>query len=271
MQSFLKPGPAPAHFPDPVSAKILHDIACGLYQMMQMGCVHRDMTIDNVLLYINQPAKENRAAVVDGDGNDGDHARTSITPAEITAKIHDFGVSGRLHDQKSGPRGSMRHYAPEACEKRPALPNVPANGGYYTTACDVSVDWVMCTKKKKEIRKTKKKGKQKSNFVMPTEIIASFILFCSNPFFFDKSQVFMLGTLMYDMTLSFQFGGAKGAFYHELSVSECIQRVAAGELPKMPEWVDSRFAALYQRCCAVDPAERPKLQEIISILEGYWK
>ena len=84
--------------PDDEPVDILHGICSGLAHCHSHDVVHRDLTIDNVLLRKTGPKFE--------------------------AVISDFGVSGILsykmqHPNRAWgkPRGSLRHYAPEAVRK----------------------------------------------------------------------------------------------------------------------------------------------------------
>ena len=83
----------------------MRDLAHGLAHCHACGVVHRDLTVDNILVRDN------------GD-------------AGFSALINDFGVGGLLQDAKSGARGSMRHYAPEAINKDAPAESIPACGGF---------------------------------------------------------------------------------------------------------------------------------------------
>ena len=90
---------------------ILHwvDIAEGLQCMSEAGILHRDLTLDNLLVFFRS-----------GTEDDADCSN-------VIFKISDFGVSATEEDKDKIVRGSLRHYSPEALEDK-------LN---YTSAADV--------------------------------------------------------------------------------------------------------------------------------------
>jgi len=77
------------------------NLASGLHAMSSAGVFHRDLQLDNILLF-----KEKREGVLEEEKGD-----------KIIFKVSDFGVSS-LEEDRDMIRGSIRHYAPEAIEDR---------------------------------------------------------------------------------------------------------------------------------------------------------
>ncbi len=65
------------------------ELAEGCAEMAKQGILHRDLTLDNILVSTDEEGK-------------------------VTFKVCDFGVSGTAADFKDIPRGKMRNYPPEA-------------------------------------------------------------------------------------------------------------------------------------------------------------
>jgi len=176
--------------PFPAEAEPL-DLVCevcsGLAHCHSHAVVHRDLTIDNILL------RRNRKGFV--------------------AVISDFGVSGILGDATSPPRGSLRHYAPEAWRKEPTV--FPACGGYYTT----------------------------------------------------KADVFMFGTLMYELAFAHDTG-KKGSFFAELEGEGAVMAaVEKGERPALDNFI-APFAAVVKLAWHQIPSERPHASHLTTLLDG---
>jgi serine/threonine protein kinase len=70
------------------------DLASGCHEMAKQGILHRDLTLDNILV-----VKKDEKYVI---------------------KVCDFGVSGTHEDYQEIPRGKMRNYPPEAIKSEGA-------------------------------------------------------------------------------------------------------------------------------------------------------
>ena len=164
---------------------LLHGICSGLAHCHSHGVVHRDLTIDNVLL--------------------------RNTGTQFVAVISDFGVSGILGDATSTPRGSLRHYAPEAVSKETT--DSPACGGYYT----------------------------------------------------EKSDVFMCGTLMYELAFAHEWG-KKGAFFAEYKTPDAIKAVAQGYRPALDKF-EKPYADVMEQAWQQLPSNRPLALDLVKSLD----
>ena len=164
---------------------LLHGICSGLAHCHSHDVVHRDLTIDNVLL--------------------------RNTGTQFVAVISDFGVSGILGDATSTPRGSLRHYAPEAVKMEPT--ETLACGGYYT----------------------------------------------------QKADVYMFGTLMYEMAFAHETG-KKGAFFAELyRVPDVIAAVKHRDRPALDKFI-SPYADIVKQAWHQLPSKRPLASHLVTWL-----
>ena len=68
------------------------ELAEGCHEMSKQGILHRDLTLDNILVLKDQD--------------------------KISLKVCDFGVSGTSTDYQDIPRGKMRNYPPEAMSSK---------------------------------------------------------------------------------------------------------------------------------------------------------
>lgn len=84
----------------------------------------------------------------------------------------------------------------------------------------------------------------------------------------EAADVYSFGIVLYEISAQrLPWSDLKGAFI----LNSLLEKVTAGERPKMPEGTPEAFASLATECWATDPAARISFSEIVGRLQTQMK